>query len=142
MKKAIWPTFPLQCGAFALHGLRHASKEAKIMQCLKLLKFPGRQYEQNDTAKEFTTMVKVKLFSHEEDTFDDIFLQKETFTEVKNMSSLIFVPEELEALHEYRERILSKVPLDQLLIEPIREPTPCISLEVSSRENSKDGSQA
>jgi len=87
-------------------------------------------------------MVKVKVFSHEEDAFDDVFLQKETFTDVNHMASLLFDPEDLEAFHEYRERRLLKVPLDQLQIELIREPTPIISLEESSRENSKDDSEA
>jgi len=31
-KKAIWPTFPLQCGAFALHDYGHALKEADIIK--------------------------------------------------------------------------------------------------------------
>ena len=79
------------------------------MQSLKLPKFPGHQYDRNGTAKDFTTMVKVKVFSHEEDAFDDIFLQKETFIEVKHMSSLLFDQEELEAFHQYRERRLLKV---------------------------------
>jgi len=57
------------------------------------------------------------------------------------MSSLLFDQEELEAFHQYREMRLLKVPLDQLLIEPIREPTPSISLKGSSRENYKDDSQ-
>ena len=48
----------------------------------------------------------------------------------------LFDPEELEAFHEYRERRLLKVPLDLLHIEPIREPTPSVSLEGSFKENS------
>ena len=82
-------------------------------------------------------MVKVKPFTHEEDAFDDIFLQKETFSEVTHISSLLFAPDDLEAFREYRERILLKVPLDLLQIEPIREPTPSVSLEVRSKGNSK-----
>ena len=33
-KKAIWPTLPLQCGAFTLHDLWHAFKEAENMLSL------------------------------------------------------------------------------------------------------------
>jgi len=46
---------------------------------MKLTTFPGRKYDPNGTAKDFNTMVKVKPFTHEEDAFDDLFLQKETF---------------------------------------------------------------
>lgn len=141
-KKAIWPTFPLQCGEFALHDLGHAFKAVEIMQSLKLPKFLGRQYDPNCTAKDFTTMLWVKLFSYEEDVSDGIFIQNVKFTEVKHMSSLRFDLEELVVFHEYRERRLLKVPLDQLLIEPTRDPSPSISLEGSSRENSKDDSEA
>ena len=31
-------------------------------------------------------MVKVKIFSHEKDPFDDVFLHKNTFIEVKHMA--------------------------------------------------------
>lgn len=112
------------------------------MLSLQLPKFPGRQYEPFGTAKDFTTMVKVKIFSHEKDAFDDIFLQKETFKYVKHMASLLFDPRDLEAFHECREMRLLKVPLDQLLIEPIREPTPSVSLEGSYKQNSKVDSEA
>ena len=73
-KKAIWPTFPLQCGEFALHDLGHAFKEAEIMLSQQLPKFPGRQNDPFDTVKDFTTMVKIKVVSNEEDAFHDIFL--------------------------------------------------------------------
>ena len=45
------------------------------------------------------------------------------------MEQLLFDCEDLEAFHEYRERRLLKVPLDQLFIQPIREPTSSVSLE-------------
>jgi len=41
-KKVIWPTFPLQCGAFALHDVGHAFKEVEIMLSLQLPNFPER----------------------------------------------------------------------------------------------------
>jgi len=131
-KKAIWPTFPLQCGAFALHDLGHVFKEVEIMLSLQLPKFPRRQYDPFDTVKDFTTMVKIKVFTNEEDAFDDILLQNNTFTEVKHMAQFIFDHEDLETFYEYKERRLTKVPLDKLLIEPIREPTPSVSLEGDS----------
>ena len=82
-------------------------------------------------------MVKIKVFSNEEDAFDDIFLQKNTFIEVKHMAQLLFDREDLEIFYSYRERSLPKVPLDQSLIEQIREPTPSVSIEGDSKENSK-----
>ena len=59
-KKAIWPTFPLQCGAFSLHNYGHALKEAEIIKSLKLATVLGRQYDPNGDVKEFNTMVNVK----------------------------------------------------------------------------------
>ena len=59
---------------FALHEFGHACKEAEIIKSLKLATLQGRQYDPNDTAKNYTTMVKVKSFTHEGDAFDDLFL--------------------------------------------------------------------
>ena len=81
--------------------------------------------------------MKIKVFTNEEDVFDDIFLQKNTFAKVKNMAQLLSDQEDLEKFYNYRERRLSMVPLDQLLIEPIREPTPSVTIEGDSKEKSK-----
>ena len=113
-----------------------------MMKSLKLASFPGRQYDPNGTIKDFTTMVKVKLFTHEEDVFSNLFLQKEKFSDVTHMASLLFAPDDVEAFHVYIKRRLNKVPLDLLHIEPIREPTPSVSLEDNSKENFKENSKA
>lgn len=81
--------------------------------------------------------MKIKVFNNEEDACDDNFLQKNTFTEVTHMAQLLFDHEYLEKLYSYRERRLAKVPLDQLLIKPIREPTSSATVEGDSKENSK-----
>jgi len=72
-KKAIWPTFSLQCGTFSLHDFGHACIEAKIIKSMNLATFPGR-HDLDDTITNFTTMLKVKPFTHEGDAFDDLFL--------------------------------------------------------------------
>lgn len=53
------------------------------------------------------------------------------------MAQLLFHHEDLETFYKYGERMLKMVPLDQLLIEPIREPTLIVSIEGDSKENSK-----
>ena len=58
------------------------------------------------------------------------------------MAQLLFDREYLETFYEYREKTLTKVSLDQLLIEPIREPTPSASLEGDFKENYKTDSGA
>lgn len=140
-KKAICLTFPLQYGAFKLHDYVHALKEAKIIISLKLAIVLGRQYDPNGIVKEFSTMVKVKQFTYEEDVFDDLFLQVETFSQVLHLASLLLTPEDINAFYVYKNKRLTKVPLDLLHIEPIREPTPNISLEGSSKENSQEETQ-
>ena len=100
-KKAICCTFPSQFGVFALHDFGHAFKEAEIMKSMKLTTFVGRQCDPNNTTKDFTTMVKVKPFTHEEDAFNDLFLQKGKFSEVTHMASLLFTPYDVKAFHVY-----------------------------------------
>ena len=72
-KKAIWPQFPVACGAFSLFHLGHAFKEVDNMLCLRFFKFPGRQFDPYDIIKNFTTAVKIKVLSKEDDIFDDTF---------------------------------------------------------------------
>jgi len=59
---------------------------------------------------------------------------------VNHMEQLLFDHEDLEKFYNYKERRLAMVPLDQLLIEPIREPTPSVTIEGDSKENSKSDS--
>lgn len=105
---------------------------------LKLATIQGRQYDLNQVAKDFTTMVKVKQFTHEEDSFDDCFQGAKTFAQVLHLASLQLIPYDINAFHVYRNKRLLKVPLDLLQIEPIRELTPSVSLDGSSEENSNE----
>lgn len=53
-----------------------------------------------------------------------------------------FPPVEFQEFKIYRERRLANIPLDKLCLEPVREPTPSISLSGSSgtdRSKSKSG---
>ena len=104
------------------------------MLCLQLPKFLGRQYDPFGVISNFTTMVKIKVFTNEEDLFDDVFLQKNTFREVLHMAQIQFDQEKLQKFNNYREQRLKKVPLDKFHIEPIREPTLNISISGSSEE--------
>lgn len=80
-------------------------------------------------------MVKVKEFTHEEDPFDDLFQGSKSFAQVLYLASLQLSPDDINAFHVYRNKILLNVTLDLLQIEPIREITPSVSLEGSSKEN-------
>lgn len=58
------------------------------------------------------------------------------------MSQIQFDQGKLQEFNRYREQRLENVPLDKLCIEPIREPTPSISISGSSgEENSKSKSE-
>jgi len=81
-KKAIWPQFLVTCGVFALHDLVHAFKEVDNVLSLQLPRFLRRQYDPFGIVKDFNTMVKIRIFTHEKDPFDDVFLQKITFKEM------------------------------------------------------------
>ena len=57
------------------------------------------------------------------------------------MASLLLAPEDINSFHVYRNKRLSKVPLDLLQIEPLRKPIPSVSLEGSSKENPEEETQ-
>ena len=107
--------------------------------------FPGRQFDPYDVIKNFTTAVKIKVFSKEDDIFEDTFQQKSTLKEVLHMDQIQFPPAEFQEFKLYRERRLANIPLDKLHLEPIREPTPSISLSGSlgiDKSRSKSGKES
>ena len=57
------------------------------------------------------------------------------------MAQILFDQEYLQTFDNYRKRRLSKVPLDQLLIEPVRDPTPSANIGGDSKEKSKTSSR-
>ena len=119
-KKAIWPQFPVACGAFSLFDLGHTFKEVDHMLSPRLFKFPGRQFNPFDVIKKFTTAVKIKVFSKEDDLFDDIFQHKSTLKEFWHMAQIQFPLVEFQEFKLYRERKLANIPFDKLCLEPIR----------------------
>ena len=133
-KKAIWPQFLVTCGAFALFDLGHTFKEVDNMISLQLPKFRWRQYDPLDIIKNFTTMAKIKVFTKEDDIFDDVFWQKISLKEILHIAQIQFDQAKLQEFNHYREQRLENVPLDKLHIELIREPTPSISISGSSGE--------
>ena len=56
------------------------------------------------------------------------------------MAQILFDQEGLQTFDNYRKRRLSKVPMDQLLIDPIRDPTLGTSIDGYSKEKSKTNS--
>ena len=87
-KKAVWPQFPVACGTFSLFDIGHAFKEVSNITCLQLFKFVKRLFDPNEVAKNFTTAIKVRIFSGEEDPFDDIFLGKSTLKEILHSAQM------------------------------------------------------
>ena len=72
----------MSCGAFSLFDVGHAFKEVSNITCLQFFKFAKRLFDPNEVAKNFTSAIKVRIFSGEEDPFDDIFLEKSTLKEI------------------------------------------------------------
>ena len=72
----------------------HAFKEVRNVTCLKLFKFPRRLFDPYGIVKDFTTVVKVRVFSGEEDIFDDMFQEKCSFKDILNLAQARFSLEE------------------------------------------------
>lgn len=89
-KKAIWPQFPIACGAFSLFDVCHAFSKVKNITCLQIFKFLGRPFDPHDIAKNFSTAVKINVFSGEDDLFDDIFQQKSMLEEILHAAQMQF----------------------------------------------------
>ena len=87
-KKAIWPQFSIAYGTFSLFDVGHTFAEVKNITCLQLFKFTARPFDPYEVTHNFTTTVKIKVFSGEKDLFDDIFQQKNTLEEILHTAQL------------------------------------------------------
>ena len=76
--------------------------------------------------------IKIKVFTKEDDLFDDIFQQKSTLKDILHMAQIQFSFAEFQEFKLYRERILANIPVDKLRLEPMRKLTPNVSLSESS----------
>ena len=94
-KKLMWPTFPFHCGNYTLNDFKHAEKEVIKIRDLKLATVPGRQYDPNKVALNFTTLVQISRFEHEPDEFDDLFVSIEKFSQFYDLEKSKFQVEDM-----------------------------------------------
>ena len=113
-KKAIWPQFPVVCGAFSLFDVGHAFTEIQNITCLQLFEIPGRPFDLNEIAQNFTTTVKVKVFFGKSDLFDDLFQNKGLLQEILSEAQLQLSPEDFQNFMVYMEKRLGTIPLEKL----------------------------
>ncbi len=130
-KKAIWPQFPVACGAFSLFDVGHTFTEVENVTFLQLFKFPSRPFDPSNVAQDFTTNVKIKVFVRKKDLFDDLFQSRSSLQEILWEARSKLSPDDLQRFMLYRERRLANVPLEKLRL-PAREPTPSVSLSGNS----------
>ena len=104
------------------------------MMCLQLFKFPGRPFDPNEVAQNFTTTVKIKVFFGKKDLFDDIFQHRSSLQEILREAQLQLSIEDFQKFMVYKERRLASIPLEKLRLSA-REPNPSVSLSGSSRTN-------
>ena len=116
----MWPTFPFHCRNYTLNDFKNAEKEVIKIRDLKLATIPGRQYDPNKVAFDFTTLVQISRFEHEPDDFDDLFVSIEKFSQVYDLAKSKFQVEDMKKFMQFRSQRLLKAPLDQLRI-PLQE---------------------
>ena len=80
-----WPSFPLRCGVYTLHDLKHAEKEATKIQSLTLATIPNRLYDPKQNSYTALEQAKLTKFDHQEDWFDDLFVSVEKIGQAKNL---------------------------------------------------------
>jgi len=113
-KNHLWPTFPLQCGAFTLHDFKHVEKEAEKIKLLKLATILKRKYNPRSVGYNVTAQAKITKFYHEKDNFDDLFVSTEVFSQVKHLAKIKLGAEGLEEFYKLRAHRLETLSLDLL----------------------------
>ena len=98
----MWPTFPFHCGTYTLNDFKHAEKETLKIRNLKLATVPGRQYDPNKVAFDFTNLVQISKFEHEPDIFDDLFVSIEKISRVYDLAKSKFQVEYMNKFMQFR----------------------------------------
>ena len=98
----------------------HAKKETIKISNLKLATIPGRQYDPNKVAFDFTTLVQISNFEHEPNVFDNLFVSIDKFSRVYDLAKSKFQAKDMNKFMQFRSHRLLKIPLDQLRI-PLQE---------------------
>ena len=119
-KKLMSSTFPLQCGYFYLNDFKHAEKEAQKIKDFRWATIPKRQYDPKNVSFNFTSMVRISKFEHEEADFDDLFASVEGFSQVKHLEKLKFGAKGMEEFLRFKNNKLLKIPLEQLRTTPLQ----------------------
>ena len=114
-QKRGWPTFPLRCGVFTLHDLKHAEKEATKIQALHLPILPNRAYDPKKYAYAALEHAKLSTFEHKEDLFDDIFTSAESIGQAREIAKTRYNDEGLLEFNRLRQQRLQTLPLDLII---------------------------
>ena len=117
-KKRGWPSFPLRCGLYTLHDLKHADKEAAKIQSLTLATIPNRPFDPKKVAYTALEQAKLTKFEHKEDMFDDLFISTESISQARQLARMKYNDEGLTEFNRLREQRLQTLPLDLLATTP------------------------
>jgi len=131
-KKKGWPSFPLRCGLYTLHDLKHAEKEATKIQSLTLETIPNRPFDPKKVAYNALEQAKLSKFEHKEDMCDDLFIATESIGQARNLAKIKYNDEGLTEINRLREQRLQTLPLDLLAT------TPTTSSSESVRQQEKE----
>jgi len=102
-KKRGWPSFPLRCGVYTLHDLKHAEKEATKIKSLTLATIPNRPFDPKKVAYNALEQAKLTKFEHKEDTFDDLFISTESISQARELARMKYNDEGLTEFNKLRE---------------------------------------
>ena len=93
-----------------------------------------RQYDPRKVAYNVTSQAKIAKFDHEEDSFNDLFVSSEAFSQVKHMAKIKLGAEGLEEFYKLRTQRLETLPIDLLNTTSMVQPQGHIEDNIPEKE--------
>lgn len=104
LQKKIWPVFQIKFGEMHIRDWGHAFKEVKELQYVWLYSLPHYEYDPLGIINNhYRTMSYVKIFTHQDPPFNEVFIAINNFQQDFNKGNLLDVEGrvKLQELREY-----------------------------------------
>jgi hypothetical protein len=82
VQKKVWPSFPLQIGAFSLLDFGHSKVEVAALEEIKLVRIEFKKHDPQKVVGNHMANCNLKRYEHEDSPQDEIFRGVRSYPEV------------------------------------------------------------
>jgi hypothetical protein len=109
MQKKVWPSFPLQIGAFSLLDFGHSRVEAAALEEIKLVNIEFKKHDPQKVMGNHMASCNLKKYEHEESPQDEMFRGVRSYQEVLSRVRAL-PPGEMVEFYNFQKHRRSSLP--------------------------------